>query len=83
MSAAAVNEAQTAALKAMFGVLLDENDPGLHKDALIALEGVVIGTFMMVVRLGGDEPVFEVFAERVRERLAETRLSPVAPAGSA
>lgn len=77
MSAAVANAAQTAALRALIGTFLEANEPEFAKDALIALEGVVVGTFMMIVKIGGDEPVLDVFVERLRERLAEQRLGPL------
>lgn len=83
MSASAVNAAQTAALKALVGTLLEANEPEFAMDALIALEGVVVGTFLMIVRLGGDEPVLDVFADRLRERLAEARLGRIQAGGRA
>jgi hypothetical protein len=47
------------------------NEPG---DLLVFAESFVVGLFLLIVRLGGDEPVLEAFTERVRERLAEQRL---------
>ena len=52
-------------------------------DLLIFAETLVVGIFMLIVRLGGDEPVLEVFAEGVRQRLAEQRLGPIEPDGHA
>ena len=42
---------------------------------LVFAESMVVGLFLLIVRLGGDEPVLEVFAEGVRQRLAEQRLT--------
>lgn len=79
--AAAVNAATTAGLRALCVPIIEA---GLSTtDLLIALEGVVVGVFLVNVKLGGDEPVFDVFANGVRERLAEQRLGPLAEAGRA
>ncbi len=56
---------------------------GTGSDVLIALESVVAGAFLMAVNLGGDNIVFDVMVERLRERLAEVRLGALLPAGKA
>lgn len=83
MSVETLNRVQTQTLKTLVGGFLEANEQGMATDLLIALEGVVVGTFLMVVHLGGDEPVLDVFVERLRERLAEARLSKLKTAGEA
>jgi hypothetical protein len=43
-------------------------------DLLVFTETIVVGLFMLIVKLGGDEPTLEVFTEGLRERLAQSRL---------
>lgn len=52
-------------------------------DLLVFAETFVVGLFLTIVRLGGDEPVLDVFAEGVRKRLAEVRLGELDPPGQA
>jgi hypothetical protein len=52
-------------------------------DLLIFAESLIVGIFLLIVKLGGDEPVLDVFAEGVRLRLAEQRLGPLEPPGHA
>lgn len=42
--------------------------------ALIIAEQVVIGTFLATVKLGGDEPILDVFIQNIRDRMADIRL---------
>jgi hypothetical protein len=53
------------------------------KKMLVLAETVVVGVFLLIVKLGGDEPVMDVFAEGVRTRLAQARLHDMPPAGEA
>lgn len=50
-------------------------------DLLIFAESLVVGLFLLIVKMGGDEPVLSIFAEGLSERLAEQRLGPVEPEG--
>ena len=43
-------------------------------DLLVFAETIVVGIFLLVVKMGGDEPVADVFIEGVKQRLAEQRL---------
>lgn len=83
MSATAVNAAQRAALGALAKPIVDEGGDNQIVDLLIALEGVVAGVFLLCVKLGGDEPVGEVFMAGVQQRLAEMRLGPIQTEGQA
>lgn len=56
---------------------------GAKEELLIILESVFMGTFMTMVKLGGDKAVFDVMVERIRQRLAEQRLGSIPPRGSA
>lgn len=56
---------------------------GNFTDVLAILESVIVGVIYAIARLGGDEIVLERVAERVKERLAELRLSDIEPGGSA
>ena len=51
------------------------------KALLVFAATLVTGLFMVIVRLGGDEPVLEVFMEDVRERLANARLGSIKTEG--
>lgn len=56
---------------------------GQFTDVLIVLESVILGVMLIAVKLGGDDKVLDLVFERVKERLAEQRLSKIDPAGSA
>lgn len=75
------NVVAPAALKALCGPIIAGGGTG--GDVLIALESVVAGAFLMAVNLGGDNIVFDVMVDRLRERLAEDRLGDLVPAGKA
>lgn len=75
------NQVAPAALRALCEPIIAAGGTGT--DLLIALESVVAGAFVMAVRLGGDNIVFDVMVERLRERLAEERLSDLLPEGQA
>ena len=49
---------------------------------LIILESVVTGALTFIVKIGGDETVLDVFMARVRERMAEIRLTDLDPKGN-
>lgn len=53
------------------------------KALLVFAATLVTGIFMVIVRLGGDEPVLEVFMEDVKDRLANARLGSLEPKGEA
>ena len=53
------------------------------RELLVVAESVVVGLFLLIVKLGGDEPVLEVFAAGVAARLAQMRLGAVDPKGQA
>lgn len=83
---ARINAATRAAMRELVVGIVD--DPAAattddRKDLLIALEGVVAGVFVAVVKLGGDDPVLDVFVEGVKERLARARLGDLPAEGSA
>lgn len=44
-------------------------------ELLILAESLVLGVFLLSVKLGGDEIALDVFTERLRERMAEQRFS--------
>lgn len=52
-------------------------------ELLVFAATMVAGLFLLIVRLGGDEPVLEVFMEDVRDRLAHARLGPIKTEGEA
>lgn len=52
-------------------------------DVMVVLETVIVGVCEAVVRLGGDYKVLDVVIAGARQRLAEIRLLPIKPAGSA
>lgn len=83
MTVNAVNTAQAAALSALAKPIVAEGGDSQVVDLLIALEGVVAGVFLLCVKLGGDEPVGEVFMAGVQQRLAEARLGPIRTEGQA
>ena len=56
---------------------------GPVEDIIDLLELVVSGVFAVTVKVGGDEPVIDIFASRLRERMKEIRLAMVKPAGEA
>ena len=53
------------------------------RDLLVFAESIVVGLFLVIVRLGGDEPVLAIFADGVRERLAQQRLGDIPTQGEA
>ena len=52
-------------------------------DLLIFAASLVTALFMLIVRLGGDEPVVEVFVADLKDRLAQARLGSIEPRGEA
>lgn len=54
---------------------------GQMTDVLVLLESVVLGVFLVAVKLGGDEKVLDTLIEGVKARLAEQRLGGIEPAG--
>ena len=54
---------------------------GSYTDVLVVLESVVVGVMLVVVKLGGDNIVLDVFFEAIRARLAKDRLEPITPRG--
>lgn len=56
---------------------------GSYTDVLVVLESVILGVMLVAVKLGGDGKVLDLVVERVKERLAEQRLSGIKPAGLA
>jgi hypothetical protein len=56
---------------------------GEFSDVLVLLETVILGVMLIAVKLGGDGIVLDAVMERVKERLAEQRLSNIDPKGSA
>ena len=53
------------------------------EDILVLLESCVMGAYLAIVKLGGDEKVLDVMFEGVRLRLAEKRLGEIGTAGEA
>lgn len=56
---------------------------GTVLDVMVLFESVVVGVSLAVIKLGGDDAVLDVVLDRARERLAEIRLTPIKPQGSA
>lgn len=56
---------------------------GEFTDVLVLLESVILGVMLVAVKLGGDGVVLDLVVERVKERLAEQRLTSIDPKGSA
>ena len=56
---------------------------GGPKDVLVLLESVVTGVLTVTVKMGGDNPVLDVFIDGVRARMAAIRLGPATTEGSA
>lgn len=56
---------------------------GSTAEIMVLTESVLFGIALICIRLGGDNVVLDVMVENVRRRLAETRLGPIPPAGSA
>lgn len=56
---------------------------GTTTDVMVLFESVVVGVSLAVIKLGGDEAVLDVVLKGARERLAEIRLKPIKPEGSA
>lgn len=80
-STALCNRAAREGLKAMGRILLDAEAKPV--EWMVAAESLVVGLFMMQVKVGGDAPVIEVFADRLRERVADERFRNVKPEGAA
>jgi hypothetical protein len=55
---------------------------GDTKDVLILLESVVTGVLSVVVKIGGDNEVLDVFIAGVRQRMAEIRLGNATASGN-
>lgn len=53
------------------------------RELLVFAATMVAGLFLVIVKLGGDEPVLEVFMDDVKDRLARARLGPIVPKGDA
>lgn len=68
------------AVKPALGVMLEASG-GDPIEMMILLESLICGCFLLIVKLGGDEPVMEVVADRVRERMAEIRLKDIEVSG--
>lgn len=64
--------ASAAGLKAICKPIIEAG--GTPVDLIIVAESVMVGIAMMVIKLGGDEPVLDLIFERAKERLAELRL---------
>jgi len=75
------NRAANEGLRALCRPIIEADLRGV--ELMIALESLVVGAFLMNVKLGGDEPVIDVFADRLRERMAEQRLGPILAQGRA
>lgn len=56
---------------------------GSVEDILVVLESVIVGVVLYGAKVGGDEIVVDTIMEGVKARLAEQRLGPIKPAGSA
>lgn len=51
------------------------------EDILVLVESCVMGAYLALVKLGGDEKVLDVMMAGIRRRLAERRLGGIQPAG--
>jgi hypothetical protein len=80
-SCALCNQAAREGLKAMGRILIDAG--ASPEEWMVSAESLVVGLFLMRVKVGGDAPVIEVFADRLRERVAEERFRNVKPGGQA
>jgi hypothetical protein len=52
-------------------------------DVMVVLETVIVATCIAIVQLGGDDKVLDVVIAGARKRLAEIRLAPLKPQGTA
>lgn len=56
---------------------------GEFSDVMVLLESVIVGVMLVAVKLGGDDKVLVKLVDGVTQRMAEARLAPIAPEGSA
>lgn len=80
-SCALCNRAAREGLRVMGRILIDAG--ASPEEWMVAAESLVVGLFMLRVKVGGDHPVIEVFADRLRTRMADERFRNVKPEGAA
>lgn len=75
------NRVAPAALNAIIRPIHEAG--GSIEDVLVVLESVIVGVVLYGAKVGGDEIVVDTIMDGVKARLAEQRLGPMSPAGSA
>ena len=53
------------------------------EEVLVLVESCLMGAYLALVKLGGDDKVLDVMVAGVRQRLAEQRLGKITPDGAA